>query len=43
VKRCAEVAYEVVIRDASGKEIDGKPFKTESADIWLGLKPHWLK
>jgi hypothetical protein len=43
LKRCGKVGYEVTIRDSAGKNLDERAFETKSSDIWLGLKPHWLK
>jgi hypothetical protein len=43
LKRCEQVRYRVIIRDGAGHEIDTEKFETKSPDIWLGLKPHWLK
>jgi hypothetical protein len=43
LKRCRRVTYAVTIRDVAGTELGKQPFFTSSSDIWLGLKPHWLK
>jgi Domain of unknown function (DUF4157) len=43
IQRCGGLRYSVTIRDVAGKVIDTDDFSTKSSDVWLGLKPHWLK